>query len=86
KPGEFSGGAGAYTVIAGLTPNKIPVVKNDMVTISFRAKGNNVRFGARFDKGDPLSAVAIAYIDCDSLNIHLSGGDIENIVAKNAVR
>ncbi|MCV4796600.1 hypothetical protein OFB84_32245, partial [Escherichia coli] len=65
---------------------KIPVVKNDMVTISFRAKGNTVRFGARFDKGDPLSAVAIAYIDCDSLNIHLSGGDIENIVAKNAVR
>ncbi|HBE3281304.1 TPA: phage tail protein, partial [Escherichia coli] len=86
KPGEFSGGTGAYTVIAGLTPNKIPVVKNDMVTISFRAKGNNVRFGARFDKGDPLSAVAIAYIDCDSLGIHLSGGDIENIVAKNAVR
>ncbi|EFC4796546.1 phage tail protein [Escherichia coli] len=86
KPGEFSGGTGAYTVIAGLTPNKIPVVKNDMVTISFRAKGNNVRFGARFDKGDPLSAVAIAYIDCDSLDIHLSGGDIENIVAKNAVR
>lgn len=86
KPGEFSGGTGAYTVIAGLTPNKIPVVKNDMVTISFRAKGNNVRFGARFDKGDPLSAVAIAYIDCDSLNIYLSGGDIENIVAKNAVR
>lgn len=86
KPGEFSGTTGAYTVIAGLTPNKIPVVKGNMVTISFRAKGNNVRFGARFDKGDPLSAVAIAYIDCDSLNIYLSGGDIENIVAKNAVR
>lgn len=84
KPGEYLGGAGSYTIIAGLTTNKIAVVKGDGVTISFRAKGKNVRFAARFDKGDPLSSVASAIIDCDNLGVATSGVDAKNIVLKNA--
>ncbi|UGO56958.1 putative tail fiber protein [Escherichia phage JLBYU19] len=84
KPGEYLGGVGSYTIIAGLTTNKIAVVKGDGVTISFRAKGKNVRFAARFDKGDPLSSVASAIIDCDNLGVATSGVDAKNIVLKNA--
>ena len=84
KPGEYLGGAGSYTIIAGLTTNKIAVVNGDGVTISFRAKGKNVRFAARFDKGDPLSSVASAIIDCDNLGVATSGVDAKNIVLKNA--
>ncbi len=85
-PGDFIGGSGTYTVIAGLTPNKIPVIKDDMVTISFRAKGDNVRFAARFDKGDPLTSVAAAFVDSSTLAISTSGADMANIVVKNVVR
>ena len=85
-PGEYLGGAGTYTVIAHLTPNKIEVVKNDTITISFRAKGNNVRFAARFDKGDPLTSVAAAFIDSSTLAISTSGVDMANIIVKNVVR
>lgn len=85
-PGKYLGGAGTYTVIAHLTPNKIKVVKNDTITISFRAKGNNVRFAARFDKGDPLTSVAAAFIDSSTLAISTSGVDMANIIVKNVVR
>ena len=85
-PGEYLGGSGTYTVIAELTPNKIAVVKNDAITISFRAKGNNVRFAARFDKGDPLTSVAAAFIDSSTLAVSTSGTDMTNIVLKNVVR
>lgn len=85
-PGEYLGGAGTYTVIAHLTPNKIDVVKNDTITISFRAKGNNVRFAARFDKGDPLTSVAAAFIDSSTLAISTSGVDMTNIIVKNVMR
>ena len=85
-PGEYLGGAGTYTVIAHLTPNKIEVVKNNTITISFRAKGNNVRFAARFDKGDPLTSVAAAFIDSSTLAISTSGVDMANIIVKNVVR
>ncbi|QEG05039.1 tail protein [Shigella phage JK16] len=84
KPGKYLGGVGSYTIIAGLTTNNIAVVKGDGVTISFRAKGKNVRFAARFDKGDPLSSVASAIIDCDNLGVATSGVDAKNIVLKNA--
>lgn len=85
-PGEYLGGSGTYTVIAGLTPNKIAVVKDDAITISFRAKGNNVRFAARFDKGDPLTSVAAAFIDSTTLAVSTSGTDMANIILKNVVR
>lgn len=85
-PGEYLGGSGTYTVIAELTPNKIAVVKDDAITISFRAKGNNVRFAARFDKGDPLTSVAAAFIDSSTLAVSTSGTDMANIVLKNVVR
>ncbi|HAI6332166.1 phage head spike fiber domain-containing protein [Escherichia coli] len=84
-PGGFIGESGAYTVIAVNVQDKIAAVKNDEITISFRAKGNNVRFIARFDKGDPLTTVASAYIDSNTLDVSTSGTDKDNIVSKNVV-
>ncbi|XAI98076.1 hypothetical protein P2_00166 [Escherichia phage YJin-2024a] len=82
-PGDYMGQTGAYTIIAGLTPNKIPVVSGDHVVISFRAKGVNLRIGARFDKGDPLTTSAVAFIDLDNMGISTSGSDANNIIVKN---
>lgn len=82
-PGDYIGQTGAYTIIAGATANKIPVVSGDHVVISFRAKGVNLRVGARFDKGDPLTMSAVAYIDLDSMEISASGSDADNIIVKN---
>lgn len=82
-PGDYIGQTGAYTIIAGLTANKIPVVSGDHVAISFRAKGVNLRIGARFDKGDPLTTSAVAFIDLDNMGISTSGSDANNIIVKN---
>lgn len=84
-PGGFIDGSGVYTVIAVNVQDKIAAVKNDEITISFRAKGNNVRFIARFDKVDPLTTVALAYIDSNTLDVSTSGTDKDNIVSKNVV-
>lgn len=82
-PGDYTGQTGAYTIIAGTTADKIPVVSGDHVAISFRAKGVNLRIGARFDKGDPLTTSAVAYIDLDSMAISTSGSDANNLIVKN---
>ncbi|ENO5536901.1 prophage tail fiber N-terminal domain-containing protein, partial [Escherichia coli] len=62
-PEKYLDSSGSYGIISGAAANKIAVVKNDAVTISFRAKGDNVRFAARFDKGDSPVAVAAIFID-----------------------
>ena len=62
-PEKYLDSSGSYGIISGAAANKIAVVKNDAVTISFRAKGDNVRFAARFDKGDsPVAVAAILLI------------------------
>ncbi len=66
-PEKYLDSSGSYGIISGAAANKIAVVKNDAVTISFRAKGDNVRFAARFDKGDSPVAVAAIFIDSATL-------------------
>ncbi len=74
-PEKYLDSSGSYGIISGAAANKIAVVKNDAVTISFRAKGDNVRFAARFDKGDSPVAVAAIFIDSATLDTFTSGAD-----------
>ncbi|WP_409241226.1 prophage tail fiber N-terminal domain-containing protein [Escherichia coli] len=85
-PEKYLDSSGSYGIISGAAANKIAVVKNDAVTISFRAKGDNVRFAARFDKGDSPVAVAAIFIDSATLDTFTSGADASNIAVKNVVR
>ncbi|EOW5184814.1 prophage tail fiber N-terminal domain-containing protein, partial [Escherichia coli] len=85
-PEKYLDSSGSYGIISGAAANKIAVVKNDAVTISFRAKGDNVRFAARFDKGDSPVAVAAIFIDSATLDTFMSGADASNIAVKNVVR
>ncbi|HFK5203829.1 TPA: prophage tail fiber N-terminal domain-containing protein, partial [Escherichia coli] len=85
-PEKYLDSSGSYGIISGAAANKIAAVKNDAVTISFRAKGDNVRFAARFDKGDSPVAVAAIFIDSATLDTFTSGADASNIAVKNVVR
>ncbi|WP_252495052.1 LamG domain-containing protein [Escherichia coli] len=85
-PGNYLGTSGTYGAINGVLTNKIAVVKDDTVTISFRAKGNNVRFVARFDKGETPVSVAAFFVDSDTLDTFTSGADASNVAVKNVVR
>ena len=85
-PGSYLGTSGTYGAINGLLKNKIAVVKDDTVTISFRAKGNNVRFVGRFDKGETPVSVAAFFVDSDTLDTFTSGADASNVAVKNVVR
>ncbi len=85
-PGSYVGQVGTYSIIAGSSASPIDAVQDDHVTISFRAKGAKLRIGARFDKGSPLTTVAIMYVDMDDLSISTSGADADNMVVKNVSR
>ncbi|HDJ9372784.1 TPA: hypothetical protein PRV84_002494 [Escherichia coli] len=85
-PGSYLGTSGTYGAINGVLKNKIAVVKDDTVTISFRAKGNNVRFVGRFDKGETPVSVAAFFVDSDTLDTFTSGADASNVAVKNVVR
>lgn len=85
-PGSYLGASGTYRAIKGELTNKIAVVKDDTVTISFRAKGNNARFVARFDKGETPVSVAAFFVDSNTLDTFTSGADASNVTVKNVVR
>ncbi len=85
-PGSYVGQVGTYSIIAGASASPIDAVQDDHVTISFRAKGAKLRIGARFDKGSPLTTVAIMYVDMDDLSVYTSGADADNLVVKNVSR
>lgn len=85
-PGSYSGGEGTYGIISGSSQNNISVVKGDAVTISFRARGNNARFIAKFSKGETPVTVAAFLIDSETLDAFTSGSDAANVIVKNIVR
>lgn len=85
-PGSYSGGEGTYGIISGSSQNNISVVKGDAVTISFRARGNNARFIAKFSKGEPSVTVAAFLIDSETLDAFTSGSDASNVTVKNIVQ
>jgi hypothetical protein len=85
-PGVYSGSTGTYGIISGNSKNNISVVKDDAVTLSFRARGHNLRFVARFSKGKKPATVAVLFIDSDTLATFTSGQDASNITVKNVVQ
>ncbi|HAO1161701.1 TPA: LamG domain-containing protein [Escherichia coli] len=85
-PGSYSGGEGTYGIISGSQQNNISVVKGDAVTISFRARGKNARFIAKFSKGETPVTVAAFLIDSETLDAFTSGSDASNVTVKNVVR
>ncbi|UGO55997.1 prophage tail fiber N-terminal domain-containing protein [Escherichia phage JLBYU40] len=85
-PGVYSGSTGTYGIILGNSQNNISVVKDDAVTLSFRARGHNLRFVARFSKGETPATVAVLFIDSDTLATFTSGQDASNITVKNVVQ
>lgn len=85
-PGSYTGGEGTFGIISGSSQNNISVVKDDAVTISFRARGNNARFIAKFSKGEPSVTVATFLIDSETLDAFTSGSDASNVIVKNIVR
>jgi hypothetical protein len=85
-PGVYSGSTGTYGIISGNSQNNISVVKDDAVTLSFRARGHNLRFVARFSKGETPATVAVLFIDSDTLATFTSGQDASNITVKNVVQ
>lgn len=85
-PGSYTGGEGAYVIISSSSQNNISVVKGDAVTISFRARGNNARFMAKFSKGETPVDVAAFLIDSETLDTLTSGSDASNVTVKNVVR
>lgn len=85
-PGIYSGSTGTYGIISGGSQSNIEVVKDDAVTLSFRARGHNLRFVARFGKGETPVTVAVLFIDSDTLATFTSGQDASNITVKNVVQ
>lgn len=85
-PGSYTGVAGEYGIISGVSQNSISVVKGDAVTMSFRARGNNARFIAKFIKEEEPSVgatVTALHIDSDTLDTFTSGSDASNVTVKN---